>query len=295
VKHIGGATIVMLAVAVGATGEAQVPEIVCQLGITGGAYNPALDGPSTPRASGISTDVYRALCPGGCGLVELRRNPTAGNALTRVIPGVGSRVSYSPAFFELLDSRFGTGAVYGVLAHELGHHIDLNQPRPTWADSSWSRELRADAWAGCAIARAGISPASLEGAVSAIMAFPSQSHPGADLRIPAIRTGFTQCGGTQFPTLQESNSPSPSQPVCVEEMVECTHLAHPGGDVGRCMHLAHVMDQTPCGHVCFGPYGPAPCHAFDTVPCSHALHPMGDVSTCGHLAHPGGDVRRHCD
>ncbi len=292
-RFVGGVSALMILVAVSVSGRAQAPEIVCQLGLSGGSYDPTLDAPATPRAVAISRDVYRALCPGGCGNVDLLRNPTAGNALTRVVSGTSSLVSYSPGFFELLDRRFGTGAVFGVLAHELGHHIDLHQPKLPWFDSSWSRELRADAWAGCAIARGGISPTSLEAAVGALMAFPSASHPGADLRIPAIRTGFSNCGGGGFPSSPNRDRPPP-QPTCTEEIVACTHPAHADGDIGPCLHQAHAMDRIPCGHACFGPYGTGPCHQFDVVACSHPLHPAGDISPCAHPAHPGGDVRRIC-
>lgn len=79
-----------------------------------------------------------------------------------------------------------------------------------------------------------------------------------------------------------------------EAVVECTHPAHPGGDVTACEHQAHPSgDLGRCTHVCMWWNGPGPCHQGDAYPCSHPAHPRGDVTSCSHVAHPAGHrVRR---
>jgi hypothetical protein len=67
--------------------------IVCQLAVPVVPYVPQLDAPPTPLAAKIAGDVYAALCPLGCGHVELYQNATASNAHTQVVPGLGSRVT----------------------------------------------------------------------------------------------------------------------------------------------------------------------------------------------------------
>lgn len=79
-----------------------------------------------------------------------------------------------------------------------------------------------------------------------------------------------------------------------EEIVECTHPAHPGGDITACEHQAHPAgDIVRCTHVCMWWNGPGPCHQGDAYPCSHPAHPRGDITSCSHAAHPAGHrVRR---
>jgi hypothetical protein len=125
------------------------------------------------------------------------------------------------------------------------------------------------------------------------MAYPSASHPGADLRIPAIRLGFLQCGGNPLQQLLASPGSTSPAPQCFEEAVACTHPAHSEGDAVACTHLAHIADQMPCQHVCFGLAGAMPCHGFDWAPCSHPLHAF-DRSPCTHIAHLAGHTQRRC-
>jgi hypothetical protein len=91
------------------------------------------------------------LCAPHCGEVVLESSlATRSAALEHVSAGL-SRVLYNHGFIGGVARRYGTPAVYGMLAHEYGHHLD-----DVSGASQWTRELRADAMAGCALARGGL-------------------------------------------------------------------------------------------------------------------------------------------
>lgn len=169
--------------------------IVCTLGPQNGSYNPMLDGPTTPYATQEVTRIYQLLCPNSCGQLSYFQNPTVPNAATMTQGGGSSKIVYSPNFMGAIFQRFGPAASFGVIAHEFGHHVDLNTNAASWMDNSWGRELRADAWAGCALARARLPAQQLAAALQAIAAFPSPSHPAWNLRLPALQLGYASCGG----------------------------------------------------------------------------------------------------
>ena len=66
---------------------------------------------------------------------------------------------------------------------------------PHGSTRRWTPELRADAWAGCILARDNLTPADLQEALAALSEFPSPSHPNWNLRLPVIRSGYAHCGG----------------------------------------------------------------------------------------------------
>ena len=133
------------------------------------------------------------LCNGSCN-ATLVRNQSAGNALTLVLPNGAAKVAYNPQFMQSVQESFGEEAIFGILAHETGHVID-GRTQVSWMLDSWGRELRADAWAGCALARAKMSTSEMRNSLQAISQYPSPSHPGWNLRIPALETGYRACGG----------------------------------------------------------------------------------------------------
>lgn len=183
-------TLLLALVAFPVAGATQA--IVCALGPGGNSYHPGYDRPPSEYASRELSHVYSLLCPGGCGPVTLVMNETTPNALSMSIrPGV-SKIAYSSQFMNHMFYNLGANASFGVMAHELGHHIDFINPA-AWMDQSWGRELRADAWAGCALARSGRSPAQTQMAVRALAAYPSPSHPGWPQRSAAIQAGFAHC------------------------------------------------------------------------------------------------------
>jgi hypothetical protein len=168
---------------------------VCSLGYynNDNGYNPGLDSVPTPHALSIARRVAEVLCGGVCS-VSLRQNPTAGNALTLVLPNGQAKVVYQPQFMQQIEQAYGESAAFGILAHETGHVID-GRRKVSWMLDSWSQELRADAWAGCALARAGLSISETRAALRAIAQYPSPSHPAWDRRLPALEVGYSQCGG----------------------------------------------------------------------------------------------------
>lgn len=171
-------------------------QIVCSLGMGGSGYNPYLDQGATPYALEFANRVNQAftsICSPNCPSVLLVRNVSVPNAMM-VANGPAMKIVYSPQFLTGVNNQFGEDAIVGIIAHEYGHAIDAVTPA-TWMNGSWGRELRADAWAGCALARDGLSPNALQSALSALFAYPSYDHPGANLRLPAIQAGYEQCGG----------------------------------------------------------------------------------------------------
>ena len=172
-------------------------QAMCSLGPTAGQpYNAHLDRPPSSRALQELQAIYLAICPPplGCGNYVLFSNPTAPTIMwTPVRPGY-SKFVYNSVLLNQLAIQYGVGASFGVLAHAFGHHIDFNTT-PAWMNDSWSSELRADAWAGCALARTGVGTGQIENALVAIAAFPVPGSPGWPQRQLAVRTGFISCGG----------------------------------------------------------------------------------------------------
>ena len=171
-------------------------QLVCSLGtmMPGHPYNPYYDSPPSPRAVQELSRIHSDLCPDGCGQYHLASNPTVPNAMAEAVGWGQTKISYDPEFMNQVVQQYGSGATFGILAHEFGHHIDLHTT-PPWMNNRWSRELKADAWAGCALARAGIGTTELKGALQAIAAFPSPTHPGWVQRHQAVQSGFVSCGG----------------------------------------------------------------------------------------------------
>ena len=168
-------------------------ELACSLGASS-YYDPGLDRNASPDALRIARNVAGVLCSGACN-VALIRNPTAGNVLTAIAPDGTAKVVYNPQFLTSVDKAIGDGAIFGIFAHEVGHIID-GRSNVAWMPGSWDRELRADAWAGCALARATMPDDKTTAALRAILRYPSPAHPARSLRVPALELGYHSCGGT---------------------------------------------------------------------------------------------------
>ncbi len=170
-------------------------QLACSLGPGGDSYyNPNSDMNASPDALRIARNVANVLCNGTCG-IALIRNPTAGNVLTFVLPNGAAKIVYSPQFLKSVDTTIGDGAIFGLFAHEIGHVVD-GRLNVAWMPNSWDRELRADAWAGCALARAALPEDKTKAALRAIIQYPSPTHPARSLRVPALDLGYESCGGT---------------------------------------------------------------------------------------------------
>jgi hypothetical protein len=135
----------------------------------------------------------KTICAANCPQTALFRNTTAPNALLAAASGQAKLV-YAPRFFSSAYEALGDGAILGLIAHELGHALD-DTMGAVWVKSDWPAELRADAWAGCIVARIDLNASDLQASFSALAKYPPGSHPDWKQRLTVLRTGFTQCGG----------------------------------------------------------------------------------------------------
>ena len=176
-------------------------EILCALGPGAASYQPASDQRPSSDALQLAARVNSAvstICGAQCPTMALFRNATAPNAMLIADTGQAKLV-YSPRFFGSAYDSFGDSGIVAVIAHEVGHALDATMGA-AWIKKSWTPELRADAWTGCILARLdsakpGPVSGSLQSGLSALAKYPSPSHPGWNLRLAALRAGYTQCGG----------------------------------------------------------------------------------------------------
>jgi hypothetical protein len=170
-------------------------EIVCALGPGAENYNPASDQRPTAdameMAAGLST-AMSSICAPKCPAVPLFRNPTAANVMLVFTSG-GPKVVYAPAFFQSIYDNYGEGALIGVLAHEYGHALDEIFPQKF--GNGGTPELRADAWAGCSLAKSHLTPARLDAALIGLSKYPTPGNPPWQIRLSALKLGYTKCAG----------------------------------------------------------------------------------------------------
>jgi hypothetical protein len=172
------------------------PEVVCRLGPADPPYNAYSDEGSSGDALELAGKVNAALvswCRPNCPTISMFRNPTASD-LMLIREEARVKLVYKPAFFTSVYEKYGDGGILAIMAHEVGHAIDGAMPTP-WMKASWNPELRADAWAGCALARMNLTPRTLQAGLNALSKYPSPSHPNWTARIPVLQAGYTQCGG----------------------------------------------------------------------------------------------------
>lgn len=183
-----------------------LPPPLCR-GRNVGTYDPRQDAAPSPRALAEVQTAYDVLCPRhDCGRGILFANPTAGmNAFTWVSGIEGGRqtqakIVYSRDFLNGLNQSFGPGASFGVLAHEVGHHLTAARALRRRFEPAWNEELRADYLAGCALGRAGRPPEALENALRALASVATASHPSFRERVPVVRRGYRECAqGSEAP------------------------------------------------------------------------------------------------
>jgi hypothetical protein len=172
-------------------------DVVCALGPGASSYNGYQDQRPTGDAMQLAGQINSALqsvCQPRCPQIALFRNATAPNALLVAGNTGDAKIVYAPQFFTTIYDRYGDGAILVVIAHLFGHALDETTPAP-WSKSLGSPELRADAWAGCALARTSLAPRALEETLAAAAKYPPVARASWDQRLPALRAGYTQCGG----------------------------------------------------------------------------------------------------
>lgn len=155
----------------------------------------------TARTSYYSIDValqdirqiYKLLCPTGCGHITIKAGGISNNAQAKYLRARETEISYDPEWMGYLARTYGESVPFAILAHELGHHIDFNKVSYNQM-TAWQHELSADAWAGCALALAHMGTSEFEQAMRYSMAVsPSKTHPGWQKRNKAIQGGYWRC------------------------------------------------------------------------------------------------------
>jgi hypothetical protein len=173
------------------------PEIVCALGPGAAAYKAASDerpSPDTMQLAGRLNTAVKTICGQNCPTMALFRNTTAPNVM--LINNSGeAKIVYAPPFFAMVYDKYGDAGITALLAHVLGHALD-GTLGAAWIKNTWTPELRADAWAGCILARSSSEPAVLAAALGTLETYPAPTHPAWIQRLPVIRTGYVGCGGT---------------------------------------------------------------------------------------------------
>jgi hypothetical protein len=171
-------------------------EIVCTLGKDTSAYKPSAD----DRPSGDTMQIvrrvdaaYKPICLPKCPQVAMLRNSTAAN-LMLIATKDDAKLVYSPQFFAGVYGKYGESALLALIAHVYGHAIDEVTPS-TWLPANWNPELRADAWAGCVLAKTSLPSSGIRSALAAMASSPPPSQPAWSPRVTALRLGFTHCGG----------------------------------------------------------------------------------------------------
>jgi len=172
-------------------------DVLCALGPGASTYDAKADQRPTRDAMELAGRMNRALAPNclpKCPQIAIFRNATAANAMLIVTPDQAKFV-YAPQFFATVYDRYGDGAIIAIIAHEYGHALAETVAAP-WMKSDWPEELRADAWAGCALAKSDLNSNDLADALTAVSKYPPVAHqPGWSLRQPALRLGYVHCGG----------------------------------------------------------------------------------------------------
>jgi hypothetical protein len=176
-------------------------QLLCALGPPAPPYEPMADMPPSAPALAELKKLTKLLCPKGCGKVLLFANATTPNTATVTDGAGGSKIAYSPSFVGSVQKSFGPAGTLGIFAHGLGHHLEATGNRPAWMKDAWDSELRADAWAGCAIAKAELTPSRLQAVLLAMSSYPSAHHPPWAERRAVITEGYVRCGGRILPPL----------------------------------------------------------------------------------------------
>ena len=171
-------------------------EVICSLGSAASSYDAKADLRPTGDAmqlAGRMNDALSPTCTPQCPQIAIYRNATAPNAML-VVSADQAKFVYAPQFFAEVYEKYGDGAIIAMIAHLYGHALDEVHPA-SWMKSDWTVELRADAWAGCALAKSNLSSNDLSEALTAVSKYPPSVRSSWSLRLPALRLGYMHCGG----------------------------------------------------------------------------------------------------
>lgn len=114
----------------------------------------------------------------------------------------GTRIAVNPRWFRGLlgvvctDPVCEVAVAHGVLGHEMTHHVNGDALVPEWIRDRHDQELRADFFAGRALALFGDDIAALERVLAATCTPDNTpTHPGFPDRLRAARAGFDYQAG----------------------------------------------------------------------------------------------------
>jgi hypothetical protein len=172
-------------------------QVVCSLGPNAAGYKPAEDQRPSPDAMQVAARMNAAtkiICGNNCPQLGVFRNATAAGAMLVLASGEAKLV-YSPQFFAKAFADYGDLGLIAIFAHKMGHALD-DTMGAAWVNQKWAPEVRADSWAGCLLGRMKLKDADLASTLAALSKYPSPAHPAWTTRLPAIRTGYSHCGGT---------------------------------------------------------------------------------------------------
>jgi len=171
-------------------------EVICALGSGASSYDAKADQRPSADAMQLAGRMNAALSPAcspKCPQIAIYRNTTAPNAML-VVTADQAKFVYAPQFFTAIYDKYGDGAIIAIIAHEYGHALAETIPAP-WMKSDWTAEPRADAWAGCALAKSDLNSNDLAEALTAVSKYPPSAQPSWAARVPALRLGYIHCGG----------------------------------------------------------------------------------------------------
>ena len=176
-------------------------EIVCALGSGAASYKasadqrPAADAMEMARRlnAALSRLCARRMCP----QIAIFRNTTAANAML-VVTSDQAKFVYAPQFFQTVYDNYGDGAIIAIIAHEFGHALDEIYParfKNVGAAGVTRRCLGRMRPGAVDVTSSPLSSNDLAETLTALSKYPSPAHPNWALRLPALRIGYTQCGG----------------------------------------------------------------------------------------------------
>lgn len=171
-------------------------EILCSLGRNRSSYDANQDERPSADVMQLAKRVNAAFAPvclPKCPEIGVFRNPSAAN-LMLIVTSDAAKIVYAPQFLEAVYDAYGDGAIVALIAHEYGHALNETYPAK-WMKSAWPAELRADSWAGCALARNDLSSNGLKEALTAMSKYPPYGGSDWTARLEAARLGYLHCGG----------------------------------------------------------------------------------------------------
>lgn len=184
-----------------ALSEAHADNFMCQLGVGVARYDASLDVPPSKDMQEKMDAITRALllevAPSMLyGAFTLKENTTAPRLFSMRTGEERAKVIYSREFVDTVTQQYGAEALVGILGHAFGHYLDIAANPPRWMDNSLTTELRADALAGCVLAKGAYEKEPLEKALQALADYPAPLSPQWSARVGAIQKGYESCGGS---------------------------------------------------------------------------------------------------